>query len=137
MPLPPPVATEGPSYEVTEGESLWVIARETLGRGDRWREIAQLNPELNPDRLRPGLRIRLPAGVSPGSPSRSESSPARPEREHVVKDGESLYTIARIYYADRNWERIYQANQDRLSRPEILRKGDRLRIPPEPQRAMR
>ncbi|MEX3007907.1 tetratricopeptide repeat protein [Hoeflea sp. TYP-13] len=50
------------SYEVKPGQTLWTIANEMLGDGNRYREILQLNPSLK-DRantIHPGQIIRLP-----------------------------------------------------------------------------
>ncbi len=52
-------------YVVRPAQSLWSIAVERLGDGDRYREILNLNPTLrgDPARLKPGQEITLPAGV--------------------------------------------------------------------------
>ncbi|MER2534688.1 MAG: tetratricopeptide repeat protein [Rhizobiaceae bacterium] len=52
------------SYTVQKGQSLWSIAADALGNGNRYIEILDLNPELrgNPGRIRPGQELRLPAG---------------------------------------------------------------------------
>jgi nucleoid-associated protein YgaU len=49
------------TYEVAEGDLLETIAREHLGRRSRWRDIVEVNPGLNPKKMRPGQRIYLPA----------------------------------------------------------------------------
>jgi tetratricopeptide (TPR) repeat protein len=50
------------TYAVGPGQSLWDIARERLGDGNRYREILDLNPDLrgNPNLLRPGQTLVLP-----------------------------------------------------------------------------
>ncbi|MFN3764343.1 MAG: tetratricopeptide repeat protein [Aliihoeflea sp.] len=50
------------THAVGLGQSLWDIARERLGDGNRYREILDLNPDLrgNPDLLRPGQTLVLP-----------------------------------------------------------------------------
>ncbi|MDS1138471.1 tetratricopeptide repeat protein [Nitratireductor indicus] len=50
------------AYVVKRGDTLWSIAAEQLGDGERFREILSLNPALkrNPDLLRSGMEIRLP-----------------------------------------------------------------------------
>lgn len=52
------------SYTVRPGQSLWSIAADALGNGNRYIEILDLNPELrrDPGRIRPGQELRLPAG---------------------------------------------------------------------------
>lgn len=49
------------TWTVKNGESLWKIAQQALGDGKRWREIAALNPKMNPDRLVLGQVLVLPA----------------------------------------------------------------------------
>ncbi|MHC4451511.1 MAG: LysM peptidoglycan-binding domain-containing protein [Planctomycetota bacterium] len=49
------------TYEVAEGDLLESIANEHLGSRLRWQEIVEVNPGLNPKKLRPGQRINLPA----------------------------------------------------------------------------
>ena len=47
-------------YRVRESDSLARIARAQLGSADRWREIVELNSLRNPNRIFPGMRIKLP-----------------------------------------------------------------------------
>lgn len=50
------------AYTVQRGQSLWSIAVEKLGNGNRYLEILNLNPELrgDPGRLVPGQSLRMP-----------------------------------------------------------------------------
>lgn len=48
-------------YEIKAGDTLEKIAKATLGKETRWREIRDANPNLNPSRLQPGTRIKLPS----------------------------------------------------------------------------
>jgi hypothetical protein len=53
----------GPSYVVVEqgGETIWAVAKNTLGSGQYWERIYRLNPSLNPQAVIPaGTRLRLP-----------------------------------------------------------------------------
>jgi nucleoid-associated protein YgaU len=63
------------TWKVSRGESLWKIAERTLGDGGRWREIAALNPSIDPDRLRAGAVLKLPAGA--GGQAGAEKAPVR------------------------------------------------------------
>lgn len=51
-------------HTVNQGDSLWNIARDMLGDGQRFREIIDLNPGLRrfPDRLQPGQILKMPGG---------------------------------------------------------------------------
>ncbi|MEX0344854.1 MAG: tetratricopeptide repeat protein [Rhizobiaceae bacterium] len=50
-------------YKVKPGQSLWDIAVEELGDGQRYLDILKLNPALanDPNRIFPGQELRLPA----------------------------------------------------------------------------
>ena len=49
---------------------------------------------------------------------------------HEVKKGETLWKIAEQYYGDgRLYMKIFEANTDSLKTPDVIRTGQRLRIP--------
>ncbi|GGM67103.1 membrane protein [Micromonospora sonchi] len=62
-----PAADSRATYVVARGDWLYYIAERTLGDGDRYVDIAKLNPEMKkadprfPDHIVPGQRLRLPA----------------------------------------------------------------------------
>lgn len=45
------------------GETLSIIALWYTGNHGSWKEIAQANPELNPNRIFPGNEILIPEGL--------------------------------------------------------------------------
>ena len=57
--------------------------------------------------------------------------PDQPSTEYVVKDGDSLSSIAKALYHDGNeWEIIFEANKERLNgKPNYLKLGTKLVIP--------
>ena len=61
----PPKATssrQNKQYVVREGDSLWRIAVEQLGDGTRYKEIGELNADLeNEDYLTVGMLLKIPA----------------------------------------------------------------------------
>ena len=65
---PEQAAPAGPSdtYVVQKGESLWTIAAkpEIYGSATQWRTIFDANRALlkSPDRVRPGMTLRIPRG---------------------------------------------------------------------------
>jgi nucleoid-associated protein YgaU len=71
-PTPTPGGTSAPAagatYVVRAGDMLWTIAERELGDGNRWRDIARLNPAIDPDRLLTGQRLVLPADAGSASP---------------------------------------------------------------------
>lgn len=51
------------SYEVKEGDTLWKIAREKMGSGSSYRELAEANSDLitDPNLILPGMMLQMPA----------------------------------------------------------------------------
>jgi nucleoid-associated protein YgaU len=70
----------GRTYVVRAGDALTAIARRELGDASRWREIAALNPKVDPDRLLVGQSLALPAGAKKAAPSKA----AKPEAALAV-----------------------------------------------------
>ena len=58
------------TYVVQKGESLWSIAAkpEIYGKATRWRRIFDANRDLlkSPDRVRPGMTLKIPRGEEHG-----------------------------------------------------------------------
>ena len=51
------------THTVDSGESLWAIAEQELGSGNRWREIYDANKDMigdNPDLIQPGMVLKIP-----------------------------------------------------------------------------
>lgn len=128
-------------YVVGDGDSMWTIAQEVLGDGTRWSEIAGANPTVDPDRLRIGQKLRVPAAETevkvrlnrPAEISRrpTAGTTVTAGTYHAIKSGETLSTIAERYYGSAAaWNRIYAANKAIIgSDPDRLVVGRRLLIP--------
>jgi tetratricopeptide (TPR) repeat protein len=58
-------AAAADSYTVKAGDSLWGIATETFGDGQRFMDLINANPDLkrNPDRIFPGQQLKMPTSV--------------------------------------------------------------------------
>jgi len=68
-------------HTVYPGDNLWSIARQYLGDGDRWREIADANGLDNPSLLKVGQKLLIP-GATPApvvQPVTPGPSPDRPD----------------------------------------------------------
>ena len=59
-PSSPAPAGAGRTHTVRRGDTLWSIAKRTYGDGQKWRQIAEANPGLEPTKLRVGQQIVLP-----------------------------------------------------------------------------
>lgn len=59
-----------------------------------------------------------------------DSSVAHAERVHVVKPGESLWSIAESVTGDASrWPALFRANRDQIGDPSVLHPGQRLALP--------
>lgn len=152
----PPVAAAEPSREpavippsfreriVRPGETMETIARAEFGDASMWTVIASANPRVDPMKMRAGMTLRVPLDPTniQGKPNAALAkqtaapapSPTESARiEYVVRQGDTLGGIARTYYnSAAKWRIILDANRDILSRPEQLRPGMKLVIPPAP-----
>ena len=55
---------------------------------------------------------------------------AAPARTHTVAQGETLSAIAKTYYGKASeYPRIFEANRDQLSNPDLIKPGQVLKIP--------
>ncbi len=127
-PVPKPLPEEQlKTYEVRPGDSLGRIAQRY---GITTRELIELNKIENPNRIRIGQKILLPAHVrerevaTPAPPSPSPRTTPAGSIEHVVMPGESLSRIAQRYGV--KVSEIMEANGLGSDR---IRAGDRLVIP--------
>jgi nucleoid-associated protein YgaU len=129
FPLPPGFSM----HIVVENETMETIARETYGSVREWVRIAQANPRIDPIKLRPGTRLRLPPVdyQRPGEPDDIDQLPQEPTI-HVVRRNETLGHIAQKYYGRASkYTLILAANRDKIANPDSVRAGMKLVIPPD------
>jgi len=71
------------------------------------------------------------SGGSSTAASTSASTPVAPvARTYVVVPGDSLSKIARQEYGDASaWTRIFEANRDTVTNPDLIHPGQTLRLP--------
>lgn len=147
-PAPPraevPKATVVPpefvEYEIKPGDSFASIARKFFGPAGRGETIARANPLKDPRRLRPGEKIRVPRDPAniQGKPATahealpSEQVPAgSTPATYTVRSGDTLGEISTaVYGTSQRADDILRANRDQLSKPEDLRPGQVLKLPP-------
>lgn len=81
------------SYTVKKGDTLTGIARTQLNDADRWREIYNLNKGVigdNPNLIKPGQVLRLPAASSRPTPPSPTPRPTPPSPTPRPVPGDSL-----------------------------------------------
>ena len=109
-------------YTVKPGDWIWQIARSFNVDPQ---EIIDLNDLTSPSQIQPGMVLQIPVpSVSPeatGTPGATEAGGT----VHVVKPGEWIWQIARIYGVDP--QSIIDAND--LVNPTMIQPGQELIIP--------
>lgn len=100
----PGAATSGGSaastYVVQDGDTLGGIARRT---GTSVKALAQANDISNPNLIRTGTKLTIPAGSGTASASAPTPAPAAgggkqlPGQRHTVRSGDTIAGIARMY----------------------------------------
>jgi nucleoid-associated protein YgaU len=90
-----PAAAPRATWKIGAGENLWRIAERALGDGKRWREIAALNPKVDPDRLVVGTVLALPA-ANVASKSSGRSQPIVASAAPTKTRGETLAKPAKV-----------------------------------------
>jgi LysM repeat protein len=118
--LPGPALAAGPSVVVRPGDTLSAIAARY---GTTVARLVALNHISNPDLILPG-QVVMVAGPS-AKAARASTAPAATVRIHVVRNGENLTGLAARYGT--SVAAIMAAN--RLSNPNLIVIGERLRIP--------
>lgn len=70
------------------------------------------------------------SNVQSGGSSTAPKAPAAPEQTYTVVAGDSLSKIAKRLYGDANqWRRIFEANRDQIQNPDLIKPGQKLKIP--------
>jgi nucleoid-associated protein YgaU len=126
----------GREYTIKSGDTLEGIARTELGDGQRWKQIVEMNPGLDPKSLKIGRKIMLPSGSGASSaakPASSEAPATASGNSYTVQKGDTLFGIARKIYGsatDADIKRIVDANSDTLkSKDTPLKPGMKLSVP--------
>ncbi len=147
---PAPAPVPGTTYTVRKGDTLTKIAAATLGDGNKWQLIVDVNTGLDPRRLKIGQVLRIPgsgavlanAPVPPPSNTLPSNSPrvntfVNPDdgpsgtpggvREVEVQKGDSYYKLAEKYLGDGSkWRSLMKLNNiDEKS----LRPGMKVKLP--------
>ena len=121
---PAPVVHAAREYEVKKDDVLESIARSELGAAKHWRDILAANPGLQPTKLRPGMKIKLPA-IDKAS---STAGVALGKDVYVVQKNDVLEAIAREHLGKSSrWKEIVAVNPG--LDPRRLQPGMQLRLP--------
>jgi nucleoid-associated protein YgaU len=151
LPEPAAVAPATTTYTVASGDTLGGIAKKTYGKETAWTAIQAANPGVNPNNLKVGTVLQLPAAdqlpageqVAAAGKSRGATRASTPPskkggskstgttgRRYTVKNGDTLWKIAKAEYGTAtkaNVDRIREANS--IGSDGALKAGQSLTIP--------
>lgn len=142
----PPAAPTGPekSHTVEPGETFSSISSEYYGDPNQFNAIIAANPQVNPNKLKPGTVIKIPAlaaksprsdaGEVPATGTGSATSTFDATKQYVVKPGDSLHRIASHLYNDSAVStKLYELNKAAIGTdPTRIKVGMVLTLPSPP-----
>ncbi|MBF0441082.1 MAG: LysM peptidoglycan-binding domain-containing protein [Oligoflexales bacterium] len=109
------------SYIVQKGDNLATIAKKIYGDMSKWKEIANFTGITNPKLIYPGDVVYYQLTEQTMAFATSYESVTR--SEVVVKQGDTLSTIAkRVLGSSQNWKIIWRQN-DNIDNPDSLTAG--------------
>lgn len=120
-------------HTVLPNQPLYKIAKQYLGDGNKWREIAAANPgKVGKDgSVRAGVTLTIPGASAP--PARSTHEPAQASGKpirYTVKPNDSLSKISQTYLGTtKRMDEIVAANRGKIDDPDDIRVGMVLTIP--------
>ncbi len=121
------VATQK-SVTVHRGDSLWKLAQQTLGHGNRYPELLAVNPSVvNPNQIRAGTELLLPAVAA--TPASARSATNATVATIKVRKGDTLWNLAKANLGRSSaWPCLAAANPS-LSDPNRIYEGQSLIMP--------
>lgn len=146
VPMPNTGASDEPGkrvHDVKAGESLWNIAKNYYGDGNKWQLIAKANPNSLTSAgkgIREGVRLVIPDAPAPagkaepatlGDLAVGNTAPAT--RTIKVEAGDTLAALAAKHLGSASaWPEFVKANSSQIRRPEELKIGMVLKVPAAP-----
>ncbi|MDN3258099.1 LysM peptidoglycan-binding domain-containing protein [Streptomyces sp. MA25(2023)] len=141
-------------HTVQAGESLWSIAEQELGDGEKWRQIAALNEGRTMadgqifhanSFLRAGWQLQMPAGHAIEGGDRTQlttrtAAEAETSSVHTVtvEEGDSLSKIAQETRGDNGqWPDLFDASRGKpqpeglpaITDPDVIHPGQQITVP--------
>lgn len=106
------------NYTVKKGDTVKAIAKKYFGARSKWKLIYQVNQDVIPAslKLKTGAKLVIPVPVVC--------------MIYTVKKGDTLDSIAEKFYGKSSkWEKIYNANKNKITASKKVKAGKQLFIP--------
>jgi nucleoid-associated protein YgaU len=137
---PPASNNQGPAVEtdhvIRSGETFSSIAAAAYGSSAYYAHLVRANPSVNPNRLRPGMVIKIPPRTQVvAANTAAETARTLDERsEYRVQGGDSLYKISmKLYGKPDQMDKIYELNKTLIGSDKTkLHVGQVLKLPGQP-----
>lgn len=120
------------TYVVQRGDTLWKIAKKFYGDGSHWQKIYADNISVisNPNKIYVGQVLTLYPLEGDGSILTGTDITGIEGGHYTVQRGDTLWKISgKAYGTGQHWKRIYEANRDKITKPEQIYVGQILVIP--------
>lgn len=96
-------------------------------KNEIWSRIKEVDPSYSDLTCDLTIDSSLPA---PQSQAQAAAAGASGTRTYTVKPGDTLSKISKEFYGDPNrYQKIFEANRDKLENPDKIRAGQELSIP--------
>ncbi len=156
-PAAPPAPQDAPAGTSTAGnsaagarthvmqrnETFSSIAKAVYGSSRHYIQIEQANPDVNPNAVRPGTVINLPAidaapaaaGANSSGGAAAADAQVNSASEYRVQAGDSLYKIStKLYGVSTRVDELYEVNRDQIGEdPARVKVGMVLKLPDAPK----
>jgi nucleoid-associated protein YgaU len=116
------------TVSVQRGDSLWKLAQQNLGSGNRWPELLAANPRIaDPNQIRAGTQLNLPDVAASGLANRNAKTNAATTIK--VHKGDSLWTLGKSNLGRSSaWPCLAAANPS-ISDPNRIYENQELIVP--------
>lgn len=147
--------TQGKSYTVKEGDTLWAISEEVYGDGFSWNKIAEENKVVDANKLETGQTLSIPEVIAAATPApapetitvtepvaptvaaspepvlnqaQTQSSEPISAATYTIMKGDNLWTISVRAYGDGyKWTQVCKENK--LANCNLIYTGNTLILP--------
>jgi nucleoid-associated protein YgaU len=115
------------TINVRAGDSLWKLAQQNLGRGNRWPKLVAANPQIaDPNQIRAGTHLSLPTTTSDVAGRSVKTNAAATTK---VRKGDTLWTLAKSNLGRSSaWPCLAAANPS-ISDPNRIYENQELIVP--------